>query len=79
MSVSGMIILNALEAAASEAVESGWLDESVFEDAPRSHVFMAEPGEPFDEDDVEAIKLVGEQDVAAKIAYWRNVLDGAAK
>lgn len=76
---SGHIILDALKGAAAQAVEDGVLDESVFDRAPVSHVFFPEPGEPFDEDDALSIRAVGEDDLTAKIAYWRNVLDGAGK
>jgi hypothetical protein len=79
VSVSGRIILNALEVSASEGVEAGWLDESVFDNVPESTVFVPDAEAPWDDDDVAAIKMVGEQDVAAKIAYWRGVLDGADK
>lgn len=40
---------------------------------PKSHVFI--PGEdfdPYDEDDVAAVKQVMEKDAAAQIDYWRE-------
>ena len=79
MSVSDSIILDALETAVYAAVEAGRLDSSVFDREPQSHVFYPEPDAPWDDDDVAAIKAVGQQDVAAKIEYWRGVLDGADK
>lgn len=43
------------------------------DDRPRSHVFI--PGEdfdPYDPDDVEAVKLVGEKDRADQVDYWKE-------
>lgn len=71
------IILDALESAVWEAVTEGRLDRSVYDNAPKSHVFTPEPGECWDEDDVAAIKAVGQNDLAAKIRYYSQVLDGA--
>lgn len=76
MTASAHIILDALESAAREAVDRGELDDNVFDHEPQSTVFYPEPDEPWDEDDVAAIKAVGDQDVHAKIAYWSQVLDG---
>ncbi|QYC55158.1 hypothetical protein SEA_BOILGATE_80 [Mycobacterium phage Boilgate] len=72
------IILNALTAAVEEAVNEGRLPAEVFDDAPQSHVFMREPGEYWDEDDVEAIRLATENDVAEKIRYYAQVIDSMA-
>lgn len=72
------IILNALVAAVDEAVDAGRLPAEVFDNAPQSHVFMREPGEYWDEDDIAAIRHVGENDVAEKIWYYSQVLDGMA-
>lgn len=72
-------MLDALKAAAEAAVEDDTLDVSVFDHEPRSQVFFPNPEEPWDEDDVETINLVGEKDVAAKIAYWRDVVNGVGK
>lgn len=79
MSASDQIILEALEAAAEREVGDGFLDAGVFDGVPVSHVFVPEPGEPWDEDDVAAVRAVGEADVAAKIAYWRRVLDRVSR
>lgn len=69
------IILNALIAAVEEAVDEGRLSADVLVNAPQSHVFMREPGEYWDEDDVEAIRHVGDVDVAEKIWYYSQALD----
>ena len=76
---SDLIILEALENAAAAAVDRGALDESVYDREPRSHVFYPDAEEPWDDDDVVAVKTVGEHDVAAKIGYWRSVLDGVTE
>jgi len=69
------IILTALEDAVAERVANGTLDESVYDNEPRSHVFYPEPGESWDEDDIGSMKAVGQQDVLNKIRYWSRVLD----
>ncbi|AVO21393.1 hypothetical protein PBI_MEGABEAR_84 [Mycobacterium phage Megabear] len=76
MSTSSHIMLEALEDTAHRLVSLGQLSESVFENAPKSTVFYLEPGEVWDEDDVPAIKAVGEADMQAKIMYWSRVIDG---
>lgn len=72
------IILNALTAAVEEAVDEGRLSADVLVGAPQSHVFMREPGEYWDEDDIEAIRLATENDVAEKIWYYAQALDRMA-
>ncbi len=71
------IILQALENAVHEAVITGKLEPEVFDSVPQSHVFYR-PEEGWDEDEVEAMQLVGAQDVQNKIAYYTSVLNGAA-
>lgn len=76
MSNSQEVILNALENAVMDLVDEGKLDDGVLDNVPQSHVFYPEPGEPWDEDDVAAIKSVGDADVLARINYFRELLDG---
>lgn len=71
------IILDALIAAVEAAVDEGRVPADVLFNAPQSHVFMREPGEYWDEDDIESIRLVGENDLAEKIWYYSQVLDGS--
>ncbi|WKW87310.1 hypothetical protein SEA_CHARGERPOWER_95 [Mycobacterium phage Chargerpower] len=75
MSNSQHIVLEALENAVYEAIDQGTLDAYVLENVPQSHVFYPEPGEYWDEDDVAAIRSVGDSDLAAKIAYFSELLD----
>lgn len=79
MSLSERVILNALQVCASEGVEAGWLDPSVFENEPESCVFYPTAEAPWDDDDVAAVKMATGADLAAKIRYWQRVLDGADK
>ena len=41
---------------------------------PESVVFYPGDGEPWDDDDMEAIKIVGANDVYAKLVYWQEVV-----
>ncbi|ABE67728.1 hypothetical protein Wildcat_148 [Mycobacterium phage Wildcat] len=79
MSAAQDIILNALMDAVHEKVDQGKIDPEVFEHEPQSHVFYPEPGEYWDEDDVAAIKAVGESDVQAKINYYISIINQAEK
>lgn len=72
---SDHIILDALEAAVYERIDSGELDADVLDGLPEGYVFYPNDFDAYDEDSVAAVRAVGVQDVAAKIGFYRQVLD----
>ncbi|ALA06626.1 hypothetical protein SEA_LUMOS_120 [Mycobacterium phage Lumos] len=75
MTTSQQLTLTALQAEVDRLVSEGVISETVYDHLPQSHTFIPEAGECWDEDDIAAIKAVGEADVAAKIAYLARVID----
>ncbi|QFP95785.1 hypothetical protein SEA_CHERRYONLIM_32 [Gordonia phage CherryonLim] len=73
-----MFMIHQMQDVVYKACEAGVVDEEfvddVFANEPRSHTFVPSFDEPWDEDDFEAVAMVGEGDRLAKLKYWRNIL-----